>query len=77
MTDSSNQERTNLRGKVIKTLIRLRSEGKNIYSGVFYGFNPAEVQLSCTKTIDGNTSVTYGYYSKVYQFIIESKELEP
>lgn len=64
-----------LRISIVAAVNRLIHQGKNIYGGMFYGGDAQNVQLSMTKKDNGDTMVTYCYYSQMFMFTIHPDEL--
>lgn len=62
-----------IRDAVVKCLLRLRKEGKDIQKGYF---GDANVQLSVCNHSDTEYSVNYCCYSSMWNFIILKDELK-
>ena len=59
---------------VVKTLKRLKSEGKNILGGYFQ-FNNGNVLLTVSNHNETEYSVCYAYYYRMWNFIVKKEEL--
>ena len=67
-------ETQKIKNAVVKTLKRLKSEGKNILGGYFQ-YDNGNVLLTVSNHNESEYCVCYAYYSQMWNFIVKKEEI--